>query len=110
MSNLQDEQAQLKELELETIVTDHHISMGEDLNWLRNTPQFKRVVMEGYLRDKALDSVSMLADPNVIKNGERALIMEDLVASSNLAYFFMMVDNQYAGALNSVEDFEEGEE
>jgi len=98
MSSLTEEQDQV---ELETIETEHHITMGEDLAWLKNNSQFQRVITNGYLKDKALDSVSMLADPGVIRRGERSAIMEDLVAGSNLGYFFMMVEYNYAGALNS---------
>jgi len=98
MSNLQEEQNQV---ELETVETEHYITMGEDLAWLKKNPQFQRVITEGYLKEKALDSVSMLADPGVIRRGERSAIMEDLVAGSNLAYFFLMVEYNYAGAMNT---------
>jgi len=107
MSNLQDEQSQV---ELETFETEHHITMGEDLAWLKENPQFQRVIMDGYLKAKALDSVSLLADPGVIRRGERSAIMEDLVAGSNLGYFFMMIDYNYAGAMNTEIDDEPEED
>jgi hypothetical protein len=107
MSNLKDEQSQV---ELETFETEHHITMGEDLAWLKQNPQFQRVITEGYLKAKALDSISMLADPGVIRRGERSAIMEDLVAGSNLNYFFMMVEYNHAGAMNAEMEEEEPEE
>lgn len=112
MSNLQDEQAQI---ELETVEMQHWVTMGEDLKFLKENPQFQRVIMNGYLRDKALDSVSMLADPGVLRRGERPAVMEDLVAGSNLQYFFSMIEGMYAGALNELsgesdDDLDESEE
>lgn len=99
MSNLSEEQAQV---ELETVEVQHYVTMGEDLAWLKSTPQFQRVIMDGYLRDKALDSVSMLSDPGIIQRNQRPMVMEDLIASSNLNYFFGMVEQQYEGALNDI--------
>jgi len=107
MSSLQDEQEQV---ELESFETEHFVTMGQDLAWLKNTPQFKRVITDGYLKDKALDSISMLADPGIIRRGERAHVMEDLVAGSNLNYFFMMVEANYAGAMNTEMEPEEEED
>lgn len=88
--------------------TDHHLAMGEALNRLRGNPDFIRVITEGYLRDKALASVSLLAVPQ--ERERRVGVMEDLVASSNLQYFFAMVDQFYLGAKDPVlSDEEEAE-
>jgi len=106
-SNLQDEKDQI---ELETAEVEQYLQTGEDLIWLLDTPQFQRVIVEGYLREKPLASVSMLADPGVIRRGERSAIMEDLVASSNLSYYFNMVMNQYHGAMNTEVDHEDEDE
>ena len=64
--------------------------------------------MEGYLKQKALDSVSLLAVPQM--RNDRAAIMEDLICGSNLQYFFRWIENQYEAAQNPIlSDEEEAE-
>jgi len=84
--------------ELEMIETRHYAAMKEALDRLRENADFKLLITEGYMRDKALDSVSLLAEPATKANGDRPNIMEDLVAISNLEYFFKMVTTFGASA------------
>lgn len=102
---------QNENVELETTDIDHYIEMGEALHRLQDNPDFQKLIMEGYLGDKVMASVSLLAEPSVKKRGERGDIMEDLVSASNLRYFFGMIENFYEGAKNPIlsdeeEDFE----
>lgn len=87
-----------EELELETIEQEHHLEMGEALNRLRENPDFQKVILDGYCKDKALASVSLLAVPQIAEHGRRPGVMEDLVSVSNLQYFFKMIDQFYEGA------------
>ena len=89
-----------QEVELETVEINGYLNMGEALARLEKNPDFKTVIMEGYLGQNVKDSVSLLAVPAVIKQGERSGIMEDLVAASNLQYYFQMVKNFHEGALS----------
>lgn len=70
---------------------EHEIKLSEALERLENNPDFKLVIIDGYLNSKALDSVSLLARPEIKKRGERADIMEDLVAISNFQYYLWMI-------------------
>lgn len=97
MSNPENQAA-----ELETVDQDHHLAMGEALNRLRNNPDFKAVILDGYCKDKALASVSLLGVPQISEQGRRPGVMEDLVSISNLQYFFMQIDNFYEGAKDPV--------
>lgn len=96
------------DIELETIEMDHHLDMGEALNRLRMSPDFKKVIEEGYLRDKVLASVSLLAVPQ--ERAHRAEIMEDLICSSNLQYFLKTIDYFYAAAKDPILSDEEERE
>lgn len=97
-------------IELETIEINHHLEMGEALNRLRQNPDFKKVILDGYLTEKALASVSLLGVPQISEQNKRPGVMEDLVSISNLKYFFMQIDNFYEGAKNPVlSDQEEAE-
>ena len=96
--------------ELETTDTEHFVVLGEALNRLYENPDFQKVIMEGYLKQKALDSVSLLAVPAIKARGERANIMEELVAVSNLQYHFMFIEQQHEAAKEPVlSDDEEAE-
>jgi hypothetical protein len=99
-----------EELELETIEINHHLEMGEALNRLRNNPDFQKVILDGYCKEKALSSVSLLGVPQISEQGKRPGVMEDLVSISNLQYFFMQIDNFYLGAKDPILSDEEEEE
>lgn len=92
------------------VEVDHNIAMGEALARLKKNPDFKKLVLDGYLKEKALASVSLLAVPQIKAEGRRTDLMEDLIASSNLSYWFMMVEQAYEGAKNpTLSDEEEAE-
>ncbi len=97
-------------IELEMIETDHHLKMGEALNRLRNNEDFQLVIEENYLKQKALASVSLLAVPQIVQEGRRPGIMEDLISCSNLQYFFATVQGFYEGCIDPIlSDEEEAE-
>ena len=93
---------------LETIDLSHAIKMGEALNRLYKNDDFKKVIMEGYLQDKVMASWSLLGVPQM--KGRRGDVMEDMVAASNLKYFFAMIENQYKGATDPILSDDEEEE
>lgn len=102
---------QTEELLTVEVEQEHNIKMGEALNRLRDNPDFKTFIMEGYLEGKVLASVSLLAVPSIKSQGHRPDIMEDLIAASNLKYFMTMTDNAYEGAVDPVlSDEEEAEQ
>ena len=67
--------------------------MYEALQRLEKNKDFQTVILEGYFRDKAVNGVSMLAEPSIKQQGQRGDIMEDMVAISNLQYHFKMIKN-----------------
>ena len=96
--------------ELETIDTQHDVVMGEALKRLRNNPDFQTVIENGYLKEKVLASVSMLAVPQVSDHGKRPGVIEDIISASNLDYFLIMIEQFYAAAIEPVlSDEEEAE-
>lgn len=91
-----------KALELETVDIEHHIQMGEAWIRLKNNPDFKKVIMDGYLGEKVEASVSLLAVPQIKDQGKRGDIMEDLISASNLRYFFGMVEKFYESSKDPI--------
>lgn len=89
---------------------EHAIKIGKALKRLQDNDDFKTLILEGYLKEKALASVSMLSVPQIKESGKRPDIIEDLVASSNLSYFLIMVENAYIEATDPVYSDQEEEE
>lgn len=92
------------DVELETVERIYWVEQLEALERLEKNPDFKAVILDGYLDKKALDSVSLLAVPAVKKSGERTDIMEDLVAISNLKYHFQMLYSLGSVAREDLDD------
>ena len=92
--------------ELETIETQHYADMKQALERLEKNPDFKLVILDGYMKDKALDAVSLLAEPAIKAQGQRPDLMEDLVATSNLGYHFKMIKNLGSSAEMDLADAE----
>ena len=70
---------------------NYYVGQKQALDRLETNPDFKKVILEGYFRDKAVNGVSLLATDYVRKNGLRAEIMENLVAISNLQDHFLTI-------------------
>lgn len=105
MSNSEQEQ-----LDIETASLEHAIGMGEAWLRLQRNGDFKKVITNGYLKDKALASVSLLGVPQIIDQNRRQNVIEDLISISNLQYFFRIIEHEYEGAKNPVlSDDEEAE-
>ena len=81
---------------------NYYVGMKQALERLENNPDFQKVILEGYFKDKAVNGVSMLASGYIKKNGLRADIMESLVAISQLQDYFITV--KQLGAEDGSED------
>jgi hypothetical protein len=95
-----------EEVELEMVETQQWVSRYEALQRLEKNPDFINVISEGYIRDRSLQGVSMLANEGVKRQGQRPDVMEMLVAVSTLQDYFKMLKN--LGAI-AKEDMEEAE-
>jgi hypothetical protein len=65
----------------------------EALDRLENNKDFKAVILDGYLREFAINQTSMLATDYVRKTGTRGEVMERLVSISNLQDYFITIHN-----------------
>lgn len=94
------------EVELEMVEIQGWVSKYEALKRLEKNADFIMVISDGYIKEKALDSVSMLAEEGVKRQGQRGDVMEDLVAISNLQYYFRMLKNLGAIAADRMDELE----
>ena len=65
--------------------------LKESLENLEKNKDFQKLILEGYLKDKAINGVSLLASPQIKQNNLRGNVMESLVAISQLEDFFLTV-------------------
>lgn len=86
--NNQDEQ-----LELEQVEAEYWVDQYNALLRLEKNVDFKTVILDGYLKERALDQVSLLANDQVKRAGHRPEIMELLVAISTLQDHFGVIKN-----------------
>ena len=68
------------------------VQMWEALDRLQNNDDFKKVILQGYFKDKAVDGVSLLAQDYVVENNLRTRVMESLIAISQLEDYFMTIE------------------
>lgn len=97
---------QTTDSELITIELNQAYEMGEALKRLEKNPDFQKVVLDGYLKEKALASVSLISVPAIKEQGKRPEVIEDLIAISNLQYYLRMIHMFHEAALQDMEEME----
>lgn len=100
MNNLEQKEQQILEVENKKASDTWYA-----LERLKKNPDFQMVIMQGYFVDKAVDGVSLLANDQMIAQGHRPAIIEDLVGISSLQDYFIVIEN--LGAPMPEEDEEE---
>lgn len=84
---------------------NHFVGLKQSLERLEQNPDFQKVILEDYFKNKPINGVSLLATDYVKKNGLRGEIMEDLVAVSKLQDYFLNI-KRLGTTLDDVEDDE----
>lgn len=85
---------------------NYYVGMRQALERLETNPDFQKVILEGYFRDKAVNGVSILASERIKREGRRSDVMEALVAISQLQDYFITI--KHLGA--EIEDDETDED
>ena len=80
------------------------VELNDALTRLKDNKDFKKLILEGYFKDFAVNQTSMLATDYVRNTGKRPEVMERLVAISNLQDWFITIEQ-----LGSVSPEEEEE-
>ncbi len=86
MNNQKTTEEELMEADNTYWVTQH-----KALKELEANPNFQLVIKEGYFKDRAVNTVSMLATDYVRKSGTRPELFETLVGISGLEDHFAMI-------------------
>lgn len=80
-------------IELESRTRQLFVERAEALKRLEKNPDFILVIKEGYLKEKALNSVSLLSNEQIKKAGDRQSVIEELISISNLDQYLYDVYN-----------------
>lgn len=79
----------------QTEQNDYWVDMNISLDRLNNGTEmpgdFKKVIVDGYFHDYAINQTSLLASPLIIKQGQRSAVMEKLIAISSLQDYLLMI-------------------
>lgn len=94
------------DVELELAENQYWVDMHEALARLEANPDYQKVILEGYMRDKTLGAAAQLADPATKQRGQRPDLMEELVAVSNYGYYCKMVHQLGSIAKSDMDDGE----
>lgn len=82
---------------------NHFVGFKQALERLEQNPDFQKLILEDYFKNKPINGVSLLATDYIKKNGLRGEIMEDLVAVSKLQDYFLNI-KRLGTTLDDVED------
>ena len=81
------------EEELLRVERQYWHDMLASLEALEKNEDFKRVILDGYFKDKAINGVSLLAVDQIKQSGARGDVMEQLVSISQLQDHFSTIRN-----------------
>lgn len=96
-----------EEAQLEAVENQYWIDQAQALKRLEKNEDFRKVILDGYFKDRAVDGVSLLANEGIKKSGRRPDVMEQLVAISQLQDHFITIKNLGGIAQEDLEDMEE---
>lgn len=80
-------------VELERVSRELLTKKYEALQRLKENKDFQLVVLEGYLKESAVDKVSLLSTDYVRRNNLRGALFEELVAISAFEDYMNILDN-----------------
>lgn len=81
---------------------NYYVGQRQALERLEANPDFKKVILDGYFKDKAVNGVSLLATDYIRRNGLRPEVMEGLVAISHLQDYFLTIKK-----MGTTEDYDD---
>ena len=92
--------------EVLNVESQYWVDKADALKRLMGNADFKSVILDGYFKDKVINSVGLLANEGIKRAGQRPDLMEELVAVSQLQYYFKMILNLGSLAEDDMEDLE----
>ena len=103
-------QSQIEEIELNIEQAKRIIENGKALDRLFNNPDFRKIIVDGYLREEAVRLVHLKSDPNLASSEMQGEIVKSIDAIGCLNHYFRNVNHQRMLAVNAIEADEQTRE
>lgn len=82
------------------------LELGKALASLRQNPDFKKVMIEGYLKNEAIRLVHLKADPSMTSVADQASIVRDIDAIGSMSQYFRVLEMMGKRADSSISEAE----
>ena len=91
-------------LDNEKAMYEEAVERGKKLIKLYDNKEFKELILEDYLKDKALQAVGLLAHPAISANPEAShRTLSELKAISTLQQYFISIERDAGEAMDNIE-------
>lgn len=98
---------QLAALEQQIKDAQGSLELGKALASLRHNADFKKLVIDGYLKNEAVRLVHLKSDPSMSSADNQAAVVRDIDAIGALAQFFRTVEMMGTRAESSIAEAEQ---
>jgi len=98
---------QVREIELNIKEAKKLVDLGEAVERLKSNRDFRKLVLDGYLKDEAVRLVHLKADPNFQTPQMQASITKDIDAIGSLSAYFTTVAFNARQAESAIKSSEE---
>lgn len=102
-----DNENQIADLQRQIEGAQYGLSLGKALLNLKNNPDFKLLISEGYLKAEAVRLVHLRCDPNMDQPHQQAAILRDIDAIGSLSEYFRIIARSAEQAERSIKGAEE---
>lgn len=107
-SNIQEMRADIKDLEYTVKQNKFFILQHDYVKALEKNPAFKEIILEGFMKDYALEQIEALAIPECRSQEAQASIQRNIGAVSSLKQFLNMLLQHGANSVDELEASEKG--
>lgn len=98
---------EINRIELDKAQAEEHISLAKSLDRLTKNRDFKKVVLECYLKDEPVRLAYLRSDPNFTSETEQADLVRQIDSVAFFREFLRGIRHFGAMAQNAMNDYEE---
>lgn len=99
--------SEIREVELNIKEAQKLVDMNKSLERLRNNKDFKKLILENYLKDEAVRLVHLKSDSNMQDEKSQTIIVNDINAIGSFTQFLNTVRFQADMAQNAIAECEQ---
>jgi hypothetical protein len=96
-------QDSIHEIELNIQEARAMVALGKSLETLHNNSDFKKVIVDGFIRDEAIRLVHLKADPSMQSKESQETIVQQMDAIGGLLKYFSIIEHKAYLAEKAIE-------